>query len=101
MTALGIRSGRLLIAVGFVSAIAIVPVSASLSSEHSERSVADCLPFTDICFPDPPPLLGTPAGPVAEPAPIATPAPAPPPPDVSVDQITINGKETLINSGPS
>jgi hypothetical protein len=68
-------SGRLVIAVGFAAAIAIVPVAAALSSEHSpsgsERSVAGCLPFTEICFPDPPPLLGTPA-------PIATPAPAPP-----------------------
>ena len=77
MTTLGTRSGRLVVAVGFASAIAIVPVYAALSREHtpggSERSVAGCLPFTDICFPDPPPLLG------GEPAPIATPAPAPPP----------------------
>jgi len=46
---------RVVIAVGFASAIAIVPVSAALSSEHSpsgsERSVAGCIPFTVICFP--------------------------------------------------
>jgi hypothetical protein len=77
---------RVVIAVGFASAIAIVPVSAALSSEHSpsssERSVAGCIPFTEICFPDPPPLNpfeGTPAGPMGEPAPSPTPAPAPPP----------------------
>jgi hypothetical protein len=90
---------RVVIALGFAAAVAIVPVSAANYSEHApngvERSVAECLPFTDICFPDPAPLLG------GEPAPIATPAPAPPPPDATVDQITINGKETLINSGPS
>jgi hypothetical protein len=70
------KRARLVIAVGFATAIAIVPVSAALSSEHglsgSERSVAGCLPFTEICFPDPPPLLGAPA-------PSPTPAPAPPP----------------------
>jgi hypothetical protein len=63
---------RLVIAVGFAAAIAIVPVAASLSSENtpsgSERSVAGCLPFTEICFPDPAPLN-----------PVETPAPAPPP----------------------
>ena len=68
-----------MIALGFAAAIAIVPVAAGLSSEHSpsgyQRSVAECLPFTEICWPDPPPLLG----PMGEPAPVATPAPAPPP----------------------
>jgi hypothetical protein len=71
---------RLVIALGFAAAVAIVPVSAANYSEHApngvERSVAECLPFTEICWPDPPPLLGTPAG---SGMPVATPAPAPPP----------------------
>ena len=106
MTTLGTRSGRLVIAVGFATAIAIAPVAAALSSEQtprgSERSVAGCLPFTEICWPDPPsptPVEGTPAA-SGMPAPSATTAPVPPS-QLPVDQITINGKETLINGGPS
>jgi hypothetical protein len=75
MTPPGTRSGRLVIAVGFASAIAIVPVAAALSSEHtpsgSERSVAGCIPFTEICFPDPP-----------NPNPVENPAAGPPPAEV-------------------
>jgi hypothetical protein len=57
MTTLGTRSGRLVIAVGFAIAIAIVPVAAALSSEHapsgSERSVAGCLPLHRDLLPRP------------------------------------------------
>jgi hypothetical protein len=63
---------RVVISLGFAAAIAIVPVAAALSSEHtpsgSERSVAGCIPFTEICFPDP-----APPSPVETPAPVATP----------------------------
>ena len=68
MTTLGTLSGRLVVAVGFATAIAIVPVAAALSSGHTERSVAGCIPFTEICFPDP-----APPSPVETPAPVATP----------------------------
>jgi hypothetical protein len=64
------RSRRLVIAVGFVSVIAVIPVTAANYSEHApsgvERSVAGCLPFTEICWPDPPPATpveGTPQPP--------------------------------------
>jgi hypothetical protein len=63
---------RVVIALGFAGAIAIIPMAATLSSEHtpsgSERSVAGCIPFTEICFPDP-----APPSPVETPAPVATP----------------------------
>jgi hypothetical protein len=91
MTTLGTRSGRLVIAVGFAIAIAIVPVAAALSSEYtssgSERSVAGCLPFTEICFPDPVP-----------PNPVETPAPAPPP---LVNQGPVPGSMFVEDPSPS